>query len=1083
DAGDAADGSNDDLIEAGAGNDTVTAGDGNDVIYGGTGDDDISGGAGDDTFVVEDSFGNDTITGGETGEGNGDTLDLSATTTGVTLDLTDANAETGSISDGTDTANFTEIENITLGGGADTIILADGSGADTVSGFAIPTDLGGGNWAGIDQLDVSGLTDAGGDPVNTGDVVISEDIGGNAVLTFPNGESITLIGVDSDVINNSSILEAMGIPTARDNTVEGTSGDDEINVFYNLDPEGDMVDAGDGPGGTNDDLIEAYGGNDTAFGGVGDDTVYGGAGHDTLHGEAGNDTLFGEADNDDLIGGDGDDTIYGGTGDDTVNGQAGNDILYGGDGVDLMESGSGNDVAYGGGGEDSINGDLGNDTVYGGAGNDYVRGSYGNDTVYGGEGDDFVWGGYGDDVLVAENDFGNDTFVGEEEEEVYGDTLDLSAITDDLTIDLSGGNAEVGTFTDGTFTATFEDIEHIQLSSGTDTLILADGSGADRVLGFAAPVDAGGGAYTGQDQLDVTGLTDAGGAPVNTGDVTVTDDGSGNAVLTFPNGESITLVGVAPADVTSPAQLAALGIPSPDYTVSGTAGDDTIDAAYTGDPDGDMVDAEDAADSSNDDIIEAGAGSDTVNAGDGNDLILGEAGNDQIYGGTGDDSAYGGTGDDALFGLDGDDTLFGGAGSDALTGGAGNDDLYGGDDFDRFDLANGFGTDTITGGEGGSDADFINAAALTADTTVTYSGDEAGTLTDGTSTATFSEIEAMSLGGGDDTVDASAATNGIVMASGDGNDSIIGSDGADLVMAGAGNDTVTGGDGADTVVGGAGDDTVTVAQGDSVSGDDGDDLFILEDRGESGTGTITVDGGTGNETGGDTLQLGTAADLSTLVAVDDGSGSFSGSVTLDDGSTLNFTDIENIICFTPGTQIATPQGARAIEGLAIGDLVVTRDHGLKPIRWIGKRKVPARGRFAPVKLRAGTCAGLERDLLVSPQHRMLFQGYKAELLFGTSEVLVPAKHLIDGLAVTQEQGGEVTYIHILFDQHEVIYAEGAATESFHPGEIGLDAVTAEAREELFALFPELRALPMSYGKSARRSLRVNEARLIRALDK
>jgi hypothetical protein len=123
--------------------------------------------------------------------------------------------------------------------------------------------------------------------------------------------------------------------------------------------------------------------------------------------------------------------------------------------------------------------------------------------------------------------------------------------------------------------------------------------------------------------------------------------------------------------------------------------------------------------------------------------------------------------------------------------------------------------------------------------------------------------------------------------------------------------------------------------------------------------------------------------------------------------------------------------------------------------------------------------GLERPLLVSPQHRMLFQGYRAELLFGDSEVLVAAAHLVDGLAVTQDEGGMVTYIHILFDEHEIIYAEGAATESFHPGGIGLTAIEAAAREELFTVFPELRAMPASFGPSARRSLRRHEAQLIR----
>jgi hypothetical protein len=109
---------------------------------------------------------------------------------------------------------------------------------------------------------------------------------------------------------------------------------------------------------------------------------------------------------------------------------------------------------------------------------------------------------------------------------------------------------------------------------------------------------------------------------------------------------------------------------------------------------------------------------------------------------------------------------------------------------------------------------------------------------------------------------------------------------------------------------------------------------------------------------------------------------------------------------------------------------------------------------------------------------MMFQGCRAELLFGQSEVLIAAKHLIDGKQVTQDEGGNVTYIHMMFDEHEVVYAEGAATESFHPGETGLSAVSEPAREELFALFPELRSNVGKYGQKARRCLRAHEANLM-----
>lgn len=187
---------------------------------------------------------------------------------------------------------------------------------------------------------------------------------------------------------------------------------------------------------------------------------------------------------------------------------------------------------------------------------------------------------------------------------------------------------------------------------------------------------------------------------------------------------------------------------------------------------------------------------------------------------------------------------------------------------------------------------------------------------------------------------------------------------------------------------------------------------------------------------------------------------------------------DHVICFTPNTLIATPRGARPVETLKVGDLVMTRDHGMRPIRWIQSRTVSGIGQFAPIRLRKGVLTGMEYDLVVSPRHRVLLQGYRAELLFGESEVLVAAENLIDGDMVRRDRQKDVIYIHILFDQHEVIYANGAPTESFHPTDRSLEAVEPKAREELFAIFPELRALPKSYGRTARRCLQAHEAELV-----
>ncbi|RYG91233.1 Hint domain-containing protein [Loktanella sp. IMCC34160] len=138
-------------------------------------------------------------------------------------------------------------------------------------------------------------------------------------------------------------------------------------------------------------------------------------------------------------------------------------------------------------------------------------------------------------------------------------------------------------------------------------------------------------------------------------------------------------------------------------------------------------------------------------------------------------------------------------------------------------------------------------------------------------------------------------------------------------------------------------------------------------------------------------------------------------------------------CFTPGTLIDTPQGPRPIETLQEGDLVLTRDNGPQPILWISRRRADGSGDHAPIRIGKGVI-GNDRDLLVSPQHRVMIDGWRAELLYGQDEVLVAAKHLVgvhDQVHVDRRR--EVEYIHLLLDGHHLIWSEGALTESFDPG--------------------------------------------------
>jgi len=1011
DASDAADGSNYDVISAGAGNDTVFAGEGKDSVDAGLGNDSVVGEAGNDTLNGDD--GDDTLIGDFEGDSD------------------------------------TSVRGNSIAGPGGDDVLFGGAGTDSLYG-------GSGN--------------------------------------------DSLYGGDGD----DSLLGGHG-----DDLLEGGAGNDDLEGLYG------------------DDTIYGGDGNDHVFGRDGADLIYGGDGVDTLVGSIGIDTLYGGAGNDILAGSQGSDLIYGGTGDDLVyiGVPAPGDIDYDNEGSIYLDEG--NDFldagdatlrfdAYGGDGNDYMIAGVGDDSLFGGTGNDQIFAGAGNDQLTGDAGDDYIEGQSGDDTFHLADGFGRDTLVGGETGEAEGDSLDANTMTTNSVLDLSAGgasNPEDGTLTvdstggaggpdiqyvrvfkpvsaianagifptgvidfsagewfyvpvsdldgvldgnqgsadtsqnfaddfdglsvtsngfgaagkaeyldangnpffvawvsdvydgatgvpattylivsdaggaepTGTATSTgmqdpngqfeytsftapiqianFSEIERFTLGSGNDSVIgsgsddivatgagadtvnggagndqfdlgaadgavdhvvMADGDGNDTISAFEMPFDNGDGTYTGRDQLDVSDLTANGTTPVTTDDVVVTDtngDGTGDAILTFPAGESITLVGVLASQLDTPAELAAIGIPEAPIVgagpVDGTLAADLMQAGYA-DAQGDQIDGADGL----------------------NDTVFGYGGVDTIQSGLGDDTVYGGADDDRIDGGAGADVLYGGAGADRLTGGDGEDKLFGGDDRDLF-----FGDigDVIDGGEGGDDFDTLNLA---------------------------------SVGG-------AAITN-------------------------------------------------------------------------------VIYGGGNNESG--TVQV--------LDSANGVVGSFA------------FSNIEAVIpCFTPGTIILTNKGEKKVEDLAIGDKVLTRDTGYQPIRWIGTRTLSrgdlaAQPNFNPVCIAKDALgAGMpDRDMTVSPQHRMLITGPRAEMLFGESEVLVAALYLINDSTIRRLAPQSVTYIHLLFGRHEIIRGDGTWTESFQPAEQTLKSMDRPQRDEVLALFPEL-ALGETY-PAARRLLKSFEAKVL-----
>lgn len=185
------------------------------------------------------------------------------------------------------------------------------------------------------------------------------------------------------------------------------------------------------------------------------------------------------------------------------------------------------------------------------------------------------------------------------------------------------------------------------------------------------------------------------------------------------------------------------------------------------------------------------------------------------------------------------------------------------------------------------------------------------------------------------------------------------------------------------------------------------------------------------------------------------------------------------VCFAQGTLIDTETGLRAVETLSPGARVRTADHGLQTLRWSGAKRVAARGAMAPVRFEAGA-VGNTRPLLVSPQHRMLATGWQVQLHTGQDEALIAARHLINHRDIRHQPCADVTYIHLMFDRHEVIFAEGAACESFHPGAMGLGLLDQPTRAELLALFPDLAHHAAGYGPTVRTYLRAHDAQAVAA---
>ena len=915
-----------------------------------------------------------------------------------------------------------------------------------------------------------------------------------------------------------------------DGVVDGEDFAEDMNLGYDdsngpTDGGGDQITGGD-------DTIEGNGGNDTINGSSGNDLISGGDDNDSIIGGDDNDTLFGDAGNDTLLGSDGDDEINGGIGDDllrpgsgsdTVNGGAGNDtlelssndVMDGGDDIDTLDATFGNfgetvsfnpddsgltdngttfqniEVFESDGGSDNYDasaatGDLtistgaDNDTIVGGQGNDTLDGGADNDNIDGGAGTDVVYGGSGNDTLSSDGE--NDSLFGGDDADTFIGTGFSPTSVGSFAVDGgSGGN-------------------------DNDTLDL---SGYEAQGFFVS---------------DLVQNPETNGNPGFDGAVTLTNPTTSEVlVINFTDIENLILPPNAP-----------------DGIVDGEETGEVMDVGYDdsngpNDDGGDLI-------TNGADIIEGNGGDDTITAGGGNDTVDGGADDDSIDGGLGDDSLLGGSGSDTLTGGAGQDDLLGDAGDDDIAVGGGDTGIGGsGDDVFTIDATDtepdvditiDGGTDGTDGNPddtaNGDDGDILDLSDQTDDLDVVLDADpESGTVdgldADGTPDIKFDEIEKILTGSGADTVDGGTSTGPIDVDTGAGDDSVTGGSGGDTIAAGTGDDVVDGGAGDDDITGGAGTDTLTgglgadtldgggddddliTGVGDTALGGDGDDVFTFDPTLDEGPGVITVFGGEGDEGGTDTSNdnypgasgpNGDVLDLTGLNVVSynpDGGdpSSESGSIVVlnDEGDeiTINYSEIETVIpCFTPGTLIATAKGQCLVEDLKPGDRIITRDNGFQEIAWVGAKKVPGlemvkQPNLKPVMVKAGALGGglPERDMLLSPNHKVLLADFKAELYFEEREVFVAAKHLVGMPGIERVNVTQTTYIHFMFDRHEVVLSDGAWTESYHPGDYSINGIDEGARNEILALFPELATEDgLKDYRLARTELKKHEARIL-----
>ena len=197
----------------------------------------------------------------------------------------------------------------------------------------------------------------------------------------------------------------------------------------------------------------------------------------------------------------------------------------------------------------------------------------------------------------------------------------------------------------------------------------------------------------------------------------------------------------------------------------------------------------------------------------------------------------------------------------------------------------------------------------------------------------------------------------------------------------------------------------------------------------------------------------------------------------DAGGQLSHQSLAYCPCFTPGTLIKTDFGEVDAKDIAVGTRVLTRDNGYQPVAWTGRRTLKhaylvANPALQPIHIAKGALGPNlpERATRVSPQHRMLLNNEQIRRWFDSDEVLVAAHLLTCFEGIAREDVESVTYIHFMFEQHEIVLADGAWSESYQPSDLRAGAMDERHRAELLQIFPQLAEETVAKYPAARTSI-------------